>query len=283
MIIDCFTFFNELKLLQLRLEETSDVVDYYVLVESIKTFTNKDKELYYQNNKHLFEKYRHKIIHIIVDDMPEESDSTDFDIIGNHPNDANWTRERFQRNAIMRGLQRLNLNGDDIIIINDADEIIRKEVLEYFKGDGVRGLYVLAVDSYIYNLRNKCLQGWPPPRISCGSRAINYGDLLEIGSVDKVRNTYLHNRELYPNGAINDNLFAWIVRDAGWHFSYFGETQSIIDKIKSYSHQELNTKDIINNIDEYISSGKYISNDYQTEIVDIQNNFNLPKNYGIIL
>ena len=272
MLIDCFTFFNELKLLQLRLEETYDAVDYYVLVESIKTFTNQDKELYYQNNKHLFEKYGHKIIHVIVDNMPE-IDTT---------SDSNWEREKFQRNAIMRGLERLNLKNDDIIIINDADEIIKSEVMKYLKGVGVYGLYVLAVDSYIYNLENKCIQSWPPLRIDCGSRAINYESLIEIGGPDKARNTYLYNKKFYPNGALNDNLFAWIIKDAGWHFSYFGDKESIIKKIQGYSHQELNTKDIIDNIEDYIKNGKYLSNEYQTEFIKIEDNTRLPKNYKIL-
>jgi beta-1,4-mannosyl-glycoprotein beta-1,4-N-acetylglucosaminyltransferase len=88
-IIDCFTFFNELKMLELRLTELNDVVDYFVLVESTKTFSNNDKQLFYKENKHLFEKFNDKIIHIIVDEFPEGD---------------NWSREVYQRNAIQRGL-----------------------------------------------------------------------------------------------------------------------------------------------------------------------------------
>ena len=37
MIYDCFTFFNELDILELRLQLLYDVVDKFVLVESTKT------------------------------------------------------------------------------------------------------------------------------------------------------------------------------------------------------------------------------------------------------
>ena len=50
-IYDCFLFFNELDLLEIRLNVLNDYVDYFVLVEATQTFTNKDKPLYYKENK----------------------------------------------------------------------------------------------------------------------------------------------------------------------------------------------------------------------------------------
>ena len=50
-IYDCFLFFNELELLEIRLNVLKDIVDYFVLVESTKTFTNQDKPLHYQKKK----------------------------------------------------------------------------------------------------------------------------------------------------------------------------------------------------------------------------------------
>ena len=43
-IIDCFTFYNELDMLELRLNELNEVVDYFVLVECVKTHANNDKD-----------------------------------------------------------------------------------------------------------------------------------------------------------------------------------------------------------------------------------------------
>ena len=53
-IIDCFIFYNELDMLELRLNELYDVVDHFVLVESTKTFVRNDKELYFENYKERF-------------------------------------------------------------------------------------------------------------------------------------------------------------------------------------------------------------------------------------
>ena len=47
MVIDCFIFFNELEMLEFRLEELNEHVDYFVLVESNLTHTGIEKELFY--------------------------------------------------------------------------------------------------------------------------------------------------------------------------------------------------------------------------------------------
>ncbi len=65
-IYDCFTFFNELDLLEIRLEELYPYVDYFVLVEANKTFSGKEKRFYFEKNKEKFEKWLNKIIYIKI-------------------------------------------------------------------------------------------------------------------------------------------------------------------------------------------------------------------------
>ena len=126
-IIDCFTFYNELKMLSFRLKELNDVVDHFILAEATLTHAGEPKELIYQNNKHLFEEYNHKIIHIIVDDMP-----TDVSHIAKA-----WDREIHQRNCLMRGIEQLDIKDTDIILVNDCDEIPNPELLEQMKVHGM--------------------------------------------------------------------------------------------------------------------------------------------------
>ena len=70
MIIDCFPFFNELDLLDIRLKLLDDIVDKVILIESTRTFTLTKKRLFYNENKNRYSKYKNKITHIIVDDSP---------------------------------------------------------------------------------------------------------------------------------------------------------------------------------------------------------------------
>ena len=89
MIFDCFTFCNELDLLELRLETLSDVVDKFVLVEADRTFTGKSKPFFFAENKARFTNYLDRIIHVQVEDMPQT----------NNP----WDREHFQRKGLFVG------------------------------------------------------------------------------------------------------------------------------------------------------------------------------------
>lgn len=107
-------------MLNLRLHENNNLVDYFILIESNKSFTNNLKEFIFENNKHKFKQFLDKIIHIKVYDMPDGPD--------------NWNREFHQRNCIERGLKLVpNLKNDDIILISDVDEIIRSETIIQLK------------------------------------------------------------------------------------------------------------------------------------------------------
>ena len=129
-IIDCFTFYNELGLLKYRLDTLYDIVDNFILVEATTTHSGNPKELFYEKNKHLYQKYQDKIIHIIVDDMPKTT--------------STHIPENFQRVCISRGFK--NLNKDDILIISDLDEIPNPTLLEKLKIDGLQGGYSLKQD-----------------------------------------------------------------------------------------------------------------------------------------
>ena len=130
-----FSFFNELDLLEIRLHELNDVVDKFVIVEANKTHSGLEKPLWYLRYRSRYQDFWKKIIHIVVDDMPMSPDEIQAAI---SPQDRkwldtgyqlgdNWVRERYQRNAIMRGL--IDCSPDDIIIIEDADEMVRPEIL----------------------------------------------------------------------------------------------------------------------------------------------------------
>ena len=272
IVIDCFLFYNELDMLKLRIEENNDIVDYFILVESTKTFTNIPKKLYYQENKKLFEKYDHKIIHVIVDDMPDGDDGI-YDKVGKG---SNWNRERHQRNCMMRGIQQLNLHSDDIILIGDVDEIISHDCLQLLKSEGVKGIYVLYYDFYLYNLETKSPNPWNLTRIC------NYDSLIQVGNTYNVRDTWEYNRPILPNGYPKLPGQAWIIENAGWHFSYFGGKDSIVSKIKSFSHQELNNKEILGNIEKSISKKVSITGDVEYDNIPIENNLFLPKKFDII-
>jgi len=222
-IIDTFIFYNEIDMLNLRLHELNEIVDYFILVEADKTHSNNQKDFIFEKNKALFTNYLDKIIHIKVIDMPERNFTT---------NTGNWDREHYQRNQIKIGLNKLNLTDEDIIIMSDVDEIPNINTIKnYIKNNKIDGIYKLEMDFYYYNFENKIIDTiWP------SSRIFNYGS---INNNDYIN--YLTNIRTIKD--FNNNK---IIKNGGWHLSYFLDIDLIINKIKQFAHQEYNTEKIIN-------------------------------------
>lgn len=129
MIYDCFAFFNEMDLLEIRLNTLNDVVDKFVLVEATRTFQKKEKPLFFEQNKERFKPFLHKIEHIIVDEYPG--------FFAKWRVPKTWDYDDHQKEQILRGLK--NAKPDDVIIVSDVDEIPRPElVLEYAKKPGIK-------------------------------------------------------------------------------------------------------------------------------------------------
>ncbi len=206
-VIDAFTFFNELDILKLRLAELNDVVDTFILVEATLTFSGLPKPLYFQENKHLFEPYLHKIVHVVIDGLPKENTWT-------------WTRETMQRNAIWNSASQLNLNPDDIFMWMDVDEIPDSDKVAELKTQGLPGgIHCFSMDMYYYNFTCKSPNPWTHAKVS------------EVGALGSSPNlTVLRTTGQYPT-----------LSPGGWHMSYFGDAEFIRKKLQSFSHDEFNT------------------------------------------
>lgn len=223
-IYDCFTFYNELDLLDLHLEELYDHVDYFVIVESTKTFQNNDKSLFLKLNWNRYIKYHDKIIHVVVDDSPGSANA--------------WDNETFQRNAIMRGLT--NAADEDIIIIGDVDEIIRAEVVDQMRANpkdimGFRVPYFNFKFNYMLVNDNESYTVWTT---ACRRKLLT--------DVNAFRGTRFTLNSL-PLDYEDDSIKMY--EHAGWHFTYLGDSEFIKNKIRSFSHAELNYDELLDKID----------------------------------
>lgn len=170
-IYDCFTFFNELEILMIRLEELYDVVDHFVIVEGSLTFTGKPKSHYFAENRHLFSRFEDKIIYILVEDFPSPTNDLRLDA---------WRREHHQRNQIIRGLS--HCAPRDIIIISDVDEIPRHDVIANLPRIG-KNIFNLDMQYFRYQLNRI------DPRISSetshGGRIAPYYLVNRYGDLNK--------------------------------------------------------------------------------------------------
>lgn len=217
LIYDCFPFFNELDLLEIRLEELYDVVDKFVITESNTTHSGNPKPLYLKENFKRFEKYKDKIELRIIDlsHVPKKSASED------------WAREHIQRNDAVSYLSAV-CKDDDIILVSDADEIPRKEAILQFISDDKKSIGILLQDRFMYYLNYKNVTTDEP---QSNSRAVRYGLLKRYNLFELNAVRYADKENLMPT---------YIIPNGGWHFTFMGGFGKVLEKIKAFAHQEYN-------------------------------------------
>ena len=207
MIVDCFTFFDEFDLLEMRLRELSATVDRFVLAEARQTFQGAPKPLYFEENKTRFKPYLKQIEHLIVD-LPETDDP--------------WVREGHQRNALKRGIARLP--QDATVFISDVDEIFRPSAMQEAARRGRFGFVEMDLYYYYLNLRSHGAK-WLKSYFGPASEIMAIADL----NVPRWREfQYLRDRNL-PDDSL--------IKDGGWHFSWLASR--ILNKLESFSHTEM--------------------------------------------
>lgn len=218
MIIDCFTFFNELDLLEIRLNELYPVVDKFVLVEAELTQSLKNKPLYFNLHKNRYEKFSDKIVHII---MQENECPTNIDNI--------WSMENAQRNKIKEGVHKCNANIDDIILISDLDEIPKANLIEkiprLFKQENINICsFEMEFFAYFINLQASSRK-W-------------------IGTVACSNELF---QQYLPQDFRNKKDFLPLIQDGGWHFSWLGGYEKVYEKslscIEPFDKNQLPSKE----------------------------------------
>jgi Glycosyltransferase family 17 len=226
---DCFTFFNELDVLEIRLQEMWDTADYFVIAESNLSHSGKSKDYILLDNWERFKPYADKIRHIDVNDMPNTQDS--------------WVRERYQRWSLGKGLT--DMAPEDLIIVSDLDEIPRAEVVEMIKtDDNDYDKYVLTIPMFQYKINN-----------------------MKIFERSKQRNIMATRGRAFTDAQQERAFtFPWIpdapntvyIDHGGWHFTYFGDDKNAIVKLQNFAHTESDRPDLIarHNI-EWMVNNKY--------------------------
>jgi len=259
-IVDCFIFYNELDMLNYRLNILKDIVDYFVIVEAKYTFSGKEKPLYFNDNKQMFNFCNNKIIHVIVSDFPHKYPDIDY------TKNQQWENEIYHRDCIKKAIDRLNLNDNDVITITDLDEIPDPTILTTIKNNNIKvDVYSLEMDMYYYNLNTLLNNKWYHAKI------LSYETLKKL------------------NKSCNDIRFlnCKLIKNGGWHLSYFGDSNIIKNKIQNFAHQEFNNNNFTD--EEKINNRIKESRDvFDRDIInisriEIKDNNYLPYKYDVYL
>ena len=230
-IFDCFMYFDEEMVLNLRLNILNTYVDYFVIVESKYNHRGEKRKLLFNEEK--FSKFKDKIIYLIYDEVPSKVVEIKFDDSEKTKDTKSIMnalyRENEQRNYIINGLTKAN--DDDIILISDVDEIPKIDGVNF---DKLNNKIILFKQDMFYYKFNLCLPNFK----WTGTKACRKKNLI---SPQWLRN--IKDRK-YPFFRL-DTFFSdkkytdiKIVNDGGWHFSNIKTAKAIEHKLKSYLHHK---------------------------------------------
>ena len=228
-IFDCFMYFDEEVVLDLRLNTLDIYVDYFVIVESTFTHRGDRRNLKFDHKK--FEKFKDKIIYITFDKEP-----AGIEVVYENDNEGEKSRkyilnaakrENGQRDYIVNGLQKASL--EDLILISDVDEIPN---LEEINLDNLKEkILMFQQDMFYYKFDLKL-----PNMVWSGTKGCRKKYLLSpqwLRNIKDKKYSLFRLDIIFSKIKYNSIKF---IRNGGWHFSNIKSPKEIEHKLKSYLH-----------------------------------------------
>ena len=228
-IFDCFMYFDEEVILDLRLNILNNYVDYFVIVESTYTHKGESRKLKFDHQK--FKKFEKKIIYLTYDYVPKniekifEKDNEDIKS-KKYILNANL-RENAQRNYISMGIKEADDN--DIIIVSDVDEIPNLEQLNFNKLKSKITMFRQDMFYYKFNLKL-------PNYVWVGSKACKKKYIKTpqwLRNIKDKKFPFYRFDILFSKTKFTDIKF---IDNGGWHFTNIKTAADIEHKLKSYLH-----------------------------------------------
>ena len=228
-IYDCFMFYDEDVILDLRLNILNEYIDYFVIVESKFFHNGKERKLRFDIEK--YTKFRDKIIYIIQDNQPSGiqeilKDDSHGTISAKEINNA-LLRENSQRNLISQGLKMAAEN--DLILISDVDEIPN---LEKVKLKETKNEILMFVQDIFYYKLNRYLPNfqWFGTK-GCLKKYLKSPQWLR--NIKNKKYSFLRIDTLFSDKKYINKRF---INYGGWHFSNLKNADDLELKLKSYLH-----------------------------------------------
>ena len=228
-IYDCFMYFDEEVVLDVRLNTLNEFVDYFVIVESIYTHKGDPRELKFNHKK--FEKFKDKIIYIVDEETyPQTDEINTEDSEDEKSRKAIFNaayRENGQRNLITRGLKKAN--DEDIIMVSDVDEIPKLSELNFKNINEKIILFKQDMFYYKFNL-------WLPNLIWTGTKACKKKNLISPQWLRNIKDRKYSFFRIDTFFSKTKFTSIKIISDGGWHFSNIKTPKEIEFKLRSYLH-----------------------------------------------
>ena len=275
-IYDCFMYFDEEVVLDVRLNTLNEFVDYFVIVESIYTHKGDPRELKFNHKK--FEKFKDKIIYIVDEEtypQTEEINTEDSEVEKSRKAIFNAAyRENGQRNLITRGLKKAN--DEDIIMVSDVDEIPKLSELNFKNINEKIILFKQDMFYYKFNL-------WLPNLIWTGTKACKKKNLVNPQWLRNIKDRKYSFFRIDTFFSKTKYTSIKVINDGGWHFSNIKTPKEIEFKLRSYlHHREFDLNPLsVTQIDEIIKNKQAIYDLKVDKTVNKIGNGSILKNFDL--
>jgi len=213
---------TELDWLEIRLNTLQEEVDYFVVLESTRTFTGKPKSLALNDNWERFEKFRKQIIYHVFEEPSESAMPENWD---------NWGYERYQKNAMFTQVlprladDRAPVQGD-VLLMSDLDEVPKPESIALIRHCDFPRRLTLKSRFYYYSFQWAAHnQAWDHPHAT---------------TYQGPNDTILPEDLRYALSDIAQGE-TQTIDNASWHCSScFSTIEEMLVKMASFSHSEYN-------------------------------------------
>ncbi|MDC0426803.1 hypothetical protein OAM08_02320 [Pelagibacteraceae bacterium] len=228
-VYDCFMYFDEDLLLDLRLNILNDHVSKFVISEATYTHNGKPKKLKFDINN--FKKFKNKIEYIVVDKQPpnilEVTKNDDLEKKGQKLILNGYARDNFQRNGLADKIT--NADDNDIIIISDLDEIPNLKNINFNNIKQKIIQFKQKMFYYKFNLYYPKLD-WFGSKACKKKYLITPQWLRDIKSkkYSKFRIDLIFNKKKYTD--------IFYVLDGGWHFTCIRTAEDLEYKLLNFAH-----------------------------------------------
>ncbi|WP_075522576.1 hypothetical protein [Candidatus Pelagibacter communis] len=228
-IFDCFMYFDEEIVLDLRLNTLNDYIDYFVIVESSFTHKGNKRKLKFDPTK--FTKFRDKIIYLVYDNEPDNIEK-----INDNDSESEKSRkfifnaayrENGQRNYLEKGL--IKSKDNDLILVSDVDEIPNLEKFDFKKIKEKIILFQQDMFYYKFNLKL-------PNLVWSGTKGCRKKDLINpqwLRNIKDRKYSFFRFDTFFSKTKYSNIKF---ISNGGWHFSNIKNASDIEFKLRSYLH-----------------------------------------------
>ena len=228
-IFDCFMYFDEEVVVDVRFNTLNEFVDYFVIVESKFTHKGDPRDLHFNHKK--FEKFKDKIIYLTYDEVPKKIEKIEKKDSENEKSskyifNAAY-RENGQRNHIQKGL--VHADEDDFILISDVDKIPNLSKLNF---KNIKKKITLFKQDMFYYKFNLCL----PNLVWTGTKGCKKKDLISPQWLRNIKDRKYSFFRIDTFFSEKKYMSLEILNDGGWHFSNIKTPKEIEHKLRSYLH-----------------------------------------------